>query len=676
MRILSLQLKNIRSYVDATVTFNEGTTLLAGDIGSGKSTVLLALEFALFGIQRGTLSGSTLLRHGCQEGLVVLTFSIGTHEYVITRKLKRTSNGVSQDSGSLATNGVLTELTAVELKAKILELLQYPMSQLSKGKGNLFRYTVYTPQEEMKAILMERPDERLDTLRKLFNIDKYKRVRENTTILTKTLREESAHLQGRLEESRKTLSERSPEEERKLLLPKLEEAEQKLAAIVKDHESKEAALAKLEKERFALEEKKKANAITKTRLEASQRRLEELAGERKEIEERIRRTPQKAIDTEKLEEREHVLREHEKKIVEKERALLKQLGEQETIQKQSAQLVASIASLQDCPTCRQEVTNAHKETIKNAENERQEHAKVHMEKLLSVQEELQQRKEQLEEKKNELRQQQQSLAVQRERQRQLDHDKKRLEALLSTFAKLEQECKELKQQPLPPFDEQGYTDLRQLVARQRMEKQEAATAVALLKKDLERLDKEIQHHEERTKEMARMEQALARQQQQRQWLEQHLANVAQVIEKHLFFNSHQLFNGYFRDWLGLLLEDESLTARLDAEFTPVISQNGYETTLENLSGGEKTSVALAYRLALNKVINEFLSTIATQDLLILDEPTDGFSSEQLDRVRAVLAQCGLAQIIIVSHETQVEGYVDHVIRIQKEGHESIIDKRF
>ncbi|MBI2141854.1 hypothetical protein HYU16_05575, partial [Candidatus Woesearchaeota archaeon] len=78
--------------------------------------------------------------------------------------------------------------------------------------------------------------------------------------------------------------------------------------------------------------------------------------------------------------------------------------------------------------------------------------------------------------------------------------------------------------------------------------------------------------------------------------------------------------------------------------------------------------ALAYRLALNKVINNLVSTIRTKDLLILDEPTDGFSTEQLDKLRDVLAQLQLPQIIIVSHEERIESFVQHVIRIQKEQH--------
>ncbi len=118
------------------------------------------------------------------------------------------------------------------------------------------------------------------------------------------------------------------------------------------------------------------------------------------------------------------------------------------------------------------------------------------------------------------------------------------------------------------------------------------------------------------------------------------------------------------------MEDENLSARLDDTFSPIITQNGYDTTINNLSGGEKTACALAYRLALNKVINDFISTIKTKELLILDEPTDGFSTEQLDKLRDVLNEMSSKQTIIVSHERKIESFVDFILRINKTEHMS------
>ena len=138
------------------------------------------------------------------------------------------------------------------------------------------------------------------------------------------------------------------------------------------------------------------------------------------------------------------------------------------------------------------------------------------------------------------------------------------------------------------------------------------------------------------------------------------------------FSVYSQFDSLFRDWFGQLVSEESLSCRLDESFTPVIEQNGYETSVENLSGGERTSAALAYRLSLNKVVNNVVSTIKTKDIIILDEPTDGFSSEQLDKVRDVVEQLGVKQVIIVSHESKIESFVDNVIKIAKNEHISSV----
>ena len=75
MKIKRIVLNNIRSYESGEISFKEGSTLLSGDIGSGKTSVLLAIEFALFGLQPGQ-RGSALLRNGKKEGGVKIIFEV------------------------------------------------------------------------------------------------------------------------------------------------------------------------------------------------------------------------------------------------------------------------------------------------------------------------------------------------------------------------------------------------------------------------------------------------------------------------------------------------------------------------------------------------------------------------------------------------------------------------
>jgi len=199
MILRSLKLENIRSYINEKITFPEGSVLLSGDIGSGKSSILLGIEFALFGIMRAELSGSSLLRHGANTGSVELMFEISNNKYVIKRTLKRTKTSVTQDSGYILTNDVKFEGTPVELKAKIIGLLGYPEELITRSKSLIYRYTVYTPQEEMKQILVEDKDTRLNTLRKIFGIDKYKAIKENSVIFIRELKRKQSEYKIKLE---------------------------------------------------------------------------------------------------------------------------------------------------------------------------------------------------------------------------------------------------------------------------------------------------------------------------------------------------------------------------------------------------------------------------------------------------------------------------------------------
>ncbi|MBU0979716.1 MAG: SMC family ATPase, partial [Nanoarchaeota archaeon] len=217
-----------------------------------------------------------------------------------------------------------------------------------------------------------------------------------------------------------------------------------------------------------------------------------------------------------------------------------------------------------------------------------------------------------------------------------------------------------------------YESSKKLLEEARKKEHQAAILVAELRKEIEGLTQRIEllQKEILTQEKA-VEEAKGHKEMDH-WLDEAFCKLMGVMEQHVMMRIQQEFNQLFSEWFDMLIEDETLSVRLDDRFTPIVVQNGYEAELVNLSGGEKTSCALAYRLALNKVINDIIENIKTRNLIMLDEPTDGFSSEQLDKVRDVLDMLPLEQVIIVSHESKIESFVNTVIRIQKDEHESRI----
>lgn len=150
-----------------------------------------------------------------------------------------------------------------------------------------------------------------------------------------------------------------------------------------------------------------------------------------------------------------------------------------------------------------------------------------------------------------------------------------------------------------------------------------------------------------------------------QWLEIFFIPTISQIEKQVLLSILQNFNETYRRWYSILVEDPTKESRIDEDFTPIVNQDGYDQEIGYLSGGEKTSIALAYRLTLNSLMRKETESMKS-NLLILDEPTDGFSKNQLGKIREVLDELKSEQIILVSHEKELEAYVDNIFQISKQ----------
>jgi DNA repair protein SbcC/Rad50 len=155
------------------------------------------------------------------------------------------------------------------------------------------------------------------------------------------------------------------------------------------------------------------------------------------------------------------------------------------------------------------------------------------------------------------------------------------------------------------------------------------------------------------------------------WLNQHFIPSLEQIESQVLISVREEFNKLFQKWFYLLIEVGDIDIEIDEYFTPIVNQSGYHLEVDSLSGGEKTSIALAYRLALNEIIRRII--MLDDNLLILDEPTDGFSKEQLIQIKLVLEELSAAQVIIVSHEKELEGFVETIFRVVKESEKSQVE---
>ncbi len=684
MIINSLKLKNIRSYIDEEIKLREGSTLLSGDIGTGKTSLLLAIEFALFGIIRGQISGTSLLRHGAKEGSVELSFSLEKNNVTIKRVLRRGAKAISQEAGYIIINNLKIEGTPIELKAKILELIGYPDELLTKSKSYIYRYTVYTPQEEMKHILFEGKDERLDVLRKIFGMDKYKRIKENTIQYIRELKTLKTALETRIEDLDPKQTELKEYDERVNLLNKdIHEVAVELKKITHKLSDKKEKLTTYEQEMKEFAEIKRNISLRKLELNNKKQGLESNQRELRESEDKITNLKKqlKDFDTTAFDAIQKKIRENEdrQEILETNIAKINEREtEFKTKKSTSEDIKKEILELDKCPVCRQQVTEDHKHSVKLKEDNNISRLNHGIQELLVLKEKRDKEITELKARIEVLNRTEREMEISKVKFDNLKEFITRSETLKSNLKITGEEILFL-QKEIKRFEEQTHkyslTEKHYDKEKEHVEEIRALYNEAIAKQaSFSATKNEINDKKQRLETEINIKlvskNKLVKVNETQNWLMKFFLNVTSLMEKQIMMKINQEFNEHFMDWFNILIEDENLNVRLDEEFAPIIEQNGYETYLDNLSGGEKTSVALAYRLALNRVINDFISTIRTKNLIILDEPTDGFSTEQLDKLRDVLEELRIKQVIIVSHEPKLESYVDNILRITKNEHMS------
>ncbi|MDI9578075.1 MAG: hypothetical protein QM398_08080, partial [Thermoproteota archaeon] len=116
-------------------------------------------------------------------------------------------------------------------------------------------------------------------------------------------------------------------------------------------------------------------------------------------------------------------------------------------------------------------------------------------------------------------------------------------------------------------------------------------------------------------------------------------------------------------------ETPMLNVVIDETYTPYVkSEAGVDREVTNLSGGERTLLAFAYRLGLGQLIMQS-RTGHGLSILMLDEPTENLGSEDgsIERLAEAISRFkAIEQIIAVTHSEAFAAKGDHVIILEKE----------
>jgi len=798
----SLNLDNIRSYKRFQIEFPLGTSLFEGDIGSGKSTILMAIEFALFGL--GNQKGDSLLRKGSKRGNVFLEFETGGKNYQVERSLTRKDKTapVRQGKSILNIDGVIYQFSPTEIKEKILEILNFNEPPNPKSQSFIFRYAIYTPQEEMKNILSQKPDFRLQTLRRAFGIEDYKIAIENSLLISNHLKEIKRFLDGQTV----NLVDKNHE---------LEELQENILKAKNDRDDIKIKISKYEsqfnEEKSELEQLNSTEARIKeikvqiphlkNQIHDKEGIIDKYSSEIKNLEIENKKFNQDIENYKKVEKPSNLIEEQIKEIIltlkstinkrteisaklsvlNNEKTYLESklgdyklsevsdltndkeniinalrnkellINEMEILNnkvlKDKFRIGAIISELKDklnnldgigdvCPICDNILDDSKKKIIKTERKQKLSDKSTDFERLeekysrnaaemknllkekddyknlISEFEILINRREKLDKLNDEINKLNKALQAldlyifsfkkdlldlnPNELLISYEEDLEKIryfnkiqedilklkEQITKNQEKIQEKSLEIKSNSLSIdelskklltaineseqlFDISNQIDKlkkEHLITTSKFENYkekfvQSETLIERFKIEIEKLKSEIIQKEKIKARSKVINDNYI-------WIMDYLIPTLNLIEKRMMKKIFVDFNNNFQKWFRILIDDYSKSVKINEEFTPLVEQDGFEQEINYLSGGEKTSVAFAYRLALNSIVQEESASMDS-NVLILDEPTDGFSKEQLFKIRDILDELKCEQLIMVSHEQELESFADHAFRVEK-----------
>jgi exonuclease SbcC len=272
MRMLleKLALNNFKRFREAEIHFQDGITGIVGNNGTGKSSIVEAILFALYGVKGSGVNSDYIISSfaGPHEFCEVrLDFSLSGCEYTVYRKFKKGSHDASlffRPGGS--------DEPHKELAKSVNEVGSCVQDIIGMGPAD-FRNTIYAGQKDLLSLLDYQPHARREWFGKALGIDYLKN--RSDEILKEGIDETESRL--RLQRARmETLAVEAEQGK----LDEFREKEADLARKEVEVTGARTRYAAIRERLLELSTSEQALLAAKERLSAEERALESLEADR------------------------------------------------------------------------------------------------------------------------------------------------------------------------------------------------------------------------------------------------------------------------------------------------------------------------------------------------------------------------------------------------------------
>ena len=664
--ITSIELVDFLSHSDTKLKFEEGVTIFVGDNGAGKSSIIDAITFSLFG-QHTRKSNKGLIRRGTNQGYAKIEFSIKDRQYETVRKID--SKGGLSAIFSETTNNNRVEIAAGERK----QFGESMTEQVEKTIGMDFeklKIASIVQQGELNAIINAKPKEFKELLNAIIGIDKLDIASESMKKVTKEFREkirtdlgyDDTHIEILTKDFEKYQCEiKETEPEKNQLELQKKEVDKELVELQK-------------KEEFETPKRDKINQLELQKKELVRYVKETIEGIQQEIKENER----KIHDCKNCFEELKLKTDFEKKlekVEEEDKEVIKKIQEitSQIVSLKEKEKLAEKLQLKDnkCPVCdsiveklnpffqekhikeeliklKQDVDLKEKERImysqerdrfvtelqkiRDAEATLRAHSIKTKEELVAIQNNTEIKKEKLSLADNENLEEISEID---------DHTK----LIFRNILKLELETK--------GFDEGEFKNLKERIVGKRSNLSQIDQQMGGVLEKIEKAKKQSSVIEKSILELEKVKKYMSRLDKIQSSVFSRDGSVATSLRSWAL-NSISIKASDYLSILNTKIQRIALSEK--ARDVSIACHSKTEVLeLESLSGGEKVSVALALRLGMASLLGA-----SNLNLMILDEPTTHLDTERKKSLVDVLSQLSRIeksqlpmQFLIITHDAEI-----------------------
>jgi len=663
--ITSIELGDFLAHSDTKLEFENGVTIFVGDNGAGKSSIIDAITFALFG-QHTRKSNKSLIKRGSNQGFTKIGFSINDKQYQAVRKIDSKGSLSAKFSEIIGDDRI--ELAAGERK-QFGESMTHEIEKTIGLDFEKLKIASIVQQGELNAIINAKPKEFKELLNAIIGINKLDVASESMKTVNKEFRQnirekvgyDDTHIEilsKELERYQKEIEDAKPQKDQ--LKTKQDNLKTEVDELRKKVEIDTPKIDKIDQ------------------LELRKKELVEYAKEAiREIQREISENERKIHDCEGCFEHVSLKENLESKIQKIEQAIENALKKIQEMQSQTAsleekQLLASKLQLKDnkCPVCDSDVEKLNplfqeehlkqemillkekiisKEREKDANNQKR---KEFSEKLqnardaeatlraysIGTHEELKKIQEDTETKK-------QRIPLTNGNLLEISQIDSHAKMIFENISKLETETK--------GFDEQEFTNLKTSVNQKQSELSGIDQQMGAISETISKGEEQIKIIQSAISELTIVREYVTKLDEIQTNIFSRDGPVATSLRSWAL-NTISAKASEYLTLLNTKIQRISLSEKTRDVSITCYSKNEV-LELESLSGGEKVSVALALRLGMASLLGA-----SNLNLMILDEPTTHLDAERKKSLVGVLSQLSNIsnsetpmQFLIITHDAEI-----------------------